>query len=136
LPLVEAAIGAVGDVDNLLAVLDLTGGAVATVDLSRNCRYEDDVRTEILGEQGAIFVDLLPSGRTRLATATGIEVVGESESHDAFAAGVASQAEAFAAAVRGESVEVPGARASSRAVTLGRATQRAAATGALVAVTA
>lgn len=136
LPIVDPSIGAVGDVDNLLAVLDLAEGAVATVDLSRNCRYGDDVRTEILGEQGAIFVDLLPSGRTRLATAAAVEVVAESQSDDAFAAGIAAQAESFAAAVRGQSVEVPGARASSRAVTLGLATQRAAETGAVVGVDA
>ena len=135
LPLVDQSIGDVGDVDNLLAVVNLAGGAVATVDLSRNCRYGDDVRTEILGDGGAIFVDLLPTGRTRLATAAGIEVVAGSESSDAFAAGVAIQAESFAAAVRGRPVEVPGAAASSRAVALGRAAQYAAETGAAVIAT-
>ena len=50
--MVESA--AVGDVDNLVAILDIEGGAVATVDLSRNCRYADDVRTEILGADGVI----------------------------------------------------------------------------------
>jgi myo-inositol 2-dehydrogenase/D-chiro-inositol 1-dehydrogenase len=135
LPLVDQSIGVVGDVDNLLAVVDLAGGAVATVDLSRNCRYGDDVRTEILGDSGAIFVDLLPVGRTRLATAAGIEVVAGSATPDAFAAGVAAQAESFAAAVRGQRVDVPGAAASSRAVALGRAAQRAAETGAAVTAT-
>ena len=49
LPIVDPAVGAAGDVDNLVAVLELDGGAVATVDLSRNARYGDDVRTEVLG---------------------------------------------------------------------------------------
>ena len=53
LPLVEPSVGEAGDLDNLLAVLELEGGAVATVDLTRNARYGDDVRTEILGSQGA-----------------------------------------------------------------------------------
>jgi myo-inositol 2-dehydrogenase/D-chiro-inositol 1-dehydrogenase len=126
LPLVDPRIGAVGDVDNLVAVLDLTGGAVATVDLSRNCRYGDDVRTEILGDSGAMFIDLLPTSRTRLATAAGIEVVAGSETEDAISAGVLAQADAFARAVRGEMVAVPGARASTRAVAVGRAVQQAA----------
>ncbi len=129
LPLVDAAIGEVGDVDNLLAVLDLSGGAVATVDLSRNCRYGDDVRTEILGEDGAIFVDLLPTGRARLADASGIKVMEGSETDDAFAAGIRAQAAAFAAAVRGEPVDVPDASTSTRAVAVGRAVQESAARG-------
>lgn len=129
LPLVDEAIGAVGDVDNLLAILELEGGAIATVDLTRNCRYGDDVRTEILGADGAIFVDLLPRGRTRLATATGIEVVPGSETADAFAAGVALQAEAFAAAVQTGFDAIPRATTSTRALEIGRAVQDAAATG-------
>ena len=129
LPIVDESIGEIGDVDNLLAVLDLSGGAAATVDLSRNCRYGDDVRTEVLGENGAIFVDLLPAGRTRLATAAGVEVIAGSETADPFAAGIRAQAEAFARAVRGEPIEVPGAAASRQAIVIGRAVQRAAATG-------
>ena len=129
LPLVDESIGDVGDVDNLLAILDLDGGAVATVDLSRNCRYGDDVRTEILGEDGAIFVDLLPIGRARLAVAAGIEVIAGSATDDAFAEGIRAQAHAFAEGVRGESVDYPDASASTRAVAVGRAVQRAAATG-------
>jgi predicted dehydrogenase len=117
-------------VDNLVAVLDLAGGAVAIVDLSRNARYGDDVRTEILGTDGAIFVDLLPTGRTRLATGDGIAVVPGSEAADAVAAGVVGQAEAFAARIRGRFGDVPGAAASTRAVQIGRAVQESAATGA------
>lgn len=129
LPLVDESLATVGDVDNLVAVLDLEGGAAATVDLSRNCRYGDDVRTEILGAEGAVFVDLLPTSRTRLATSAGVEVVGGSEVDDAFTAGVLAQAEAFARAVRGKDVEFPGSVASSRAVAIGLAVRRAATEG-------
>lgn len=132
LPLVDQAIGAVGDVDNLLAILELAGGSVATVDLTRNCRYGDDVRTEILGAEGAVFVDLLPRGQTRLATAAGIEVVAGSATANAFAAGVALQAEAFAAAVRNGPTDIPTAAASTRAVEIGRAVQDAATTGSAI----
>jgi len=129
LPLVDQSLAEVGDVDNLVAVLEMGDGVVATVDLSRNCRYGDDVRTEILGEQGAIFVDLLPTGRTRLATASGIELVPGSETDDAFGVGIRAQAEAFARAVAGENVNVPLAASSTRAVATGLAIQQAAATG-------
>ncbi len=127
LPLVDETLAEVGDVDNLIAVLDLQGGAVATVDLSRNCRYGDDVRTEVLGSEGALFVDLLPTGRTRLATAMRNEVVVGSETDDAFAAGVLAQAEAFARIVSGELLDYPGARASSHAVAVGIEVRRVAA---------
>jgi predicted dehydrogenase len=129
LPIVDAAVGAAGDVDNLVAVLTLDGGAVATVDLSRNARYGDDVRTEILGSDGALFIDLLPAGGTRVGTAAGMQDVEGSAADDATAAGVVGQALAFAAAVRGGNDEVPGAAASVAATAVGHAVIEAARTG-------
>lgn len=129
LPLVDPTLGEVGDVDNLVAVLSLASGVTATVDLSRNCRYGDDVRTEILGSEGALFVDLLPTGRTRLATATGVEVVEGSDSDDATADGVTAQADGFARRIRGDAVAVPGANDSARATAVGLAVRSAAASG-------
>jgi myo-inositol 2-dehydrogenase/D-chiro-inositol 1-dehydrogenase len=134
LPLVDPSIGEVGDVDNLVVMLDLDGGAVATVDLSRNCRFGDDVRTEILGADGAVFVDLLPVGRARLADANGVRVLHGSETDDAFVGGIRSQATAFARRVRGEPVGVPGAADSTLAVAVGRAVQRSAVEGTPVSV--
>ena len=132
LPPVDSGIADVGDVDNLVAVLELSGGAVATVDLSRNARYADDVRTEILGSQGALLVDLLPTGRTRIGTTHGMSALPGSEAADATAAGVVAQMAAFAAAVRGRTVDLPGARASARATAVAEAVRRAADTGATV----
>lgn len=129
LPLVDPSLGEVGDADNLVAMIDLAGGAVATIDLSRNARYGDDVRTEILGSNGAIFVDLLPTGRARLATAEGVETIPGSETDDAFAEGIRGQAIAFVGAVRGEPVEIPSGSTSTLAVAVGRAIQESAATG-------
>ena len=129
LPIVDRGLEAVGDVDNLLAVLDLDDGTAAIVDLSRNARYGDDVRTEILGSDGALFVDLLPQGRTRLGDASGLRIVAGSETPDAMAAGVAAQAQAFAAAIRKGNPKLPGGAASNRAVTIGRAVQEAARSG-------
>ena len=129
LPLVEKAVGEAGDVDNLLAVLQLSSKATATVDLSRNGRYGDDVRTEILGEEGAIFIDMLPHGRTRLAGRAGIQTVEGSEVEDAMLAGLTAQVRAFHRLVRGEDIDHPGAEASRRAVIIGRGVQRSAASG-------
>ncbi|NBO68525.1 MAG: ChbG/HpnK family deacetylase, partial [Actinobacteria bacterium] len=100
LPLVERSLEAVGDVDNLCAILEFNNSRTAFVDLSRNCRYGDDVRTEILGSQGAIFVDLLPTGRTRLATKDGVIEVSGSQVIDATAAGIENQLDAFVQAIK------------------------------------
>lgn len=136
LPIVDEDVGAAGDVDNLVAVLELDGGGVATVDLSRNARYGDDVRTEVLGSHGALFVDALPIGRTRLATADGVREVAAAAVADVMAAGVVGQARAFAAAVRGDGADVPGATASAEATRIGVAVIEAARTGRAVAVAA
>lgn len=127
LPVVDPGVAGSGDVDNLVALLDLEGGVTATISLTRNARYDDDVRTEILGSNGALFIDLLPEGRARLANSEGVSVVGGSEVADGTAAGVAAQARAFTAKVGGADIEVPGADQSARAVAIGRAVQRAAA---------
>ena len=79
LPAVDGGVREAGDVDNLVAVLELDGGAVATVDLSRNARFGDDIRTEILGSDGALLIDALPAGRTRIGTRAGMRVLPGSE---------------------------------------------------------
>jgi predicted dehydrogenase len=132
LPIVDDAVGRAGDVDNLVAVLELDGGGVATVDLSRNARFGDDVRSEVLGSAGALLIETLPSGRARIGTAAGMQVLPESEVDDVMRDGVAGQARAFAAAIRGAAGDVPTADASSRATRVGRAVIEASHTGAAV----
>jgi predicted dehydrogenase len=134
LPVVDAGVASVGDVDNLVAVLRLDDGSAATVDLSRNAGYGDDVRTEVLGASGAVFVDLLPTGRARVGDRDGMRDLPSSEAEDAMVAGVSGQARAFAAAVRSVDVEVPGAAESARATIIGRAVIEAAQRGSAVEV--
>lgn len=130
LPLVEKSLEAVGDIDNLCAVLEFAASRVAFVDLSRNCRYGDDVRTEILGSDGAIFVDLLPTGRTRLATKNGVVEVSGSQALDATAVGVENQLNAFVKAIEvGGLGTVPNGYDSARSTNIGHAAIRAAKSG-------
>jgi scyllo-inositol 2-dehydrogenase (NAD+) len=131
--LVHPELEAVGDVDNMVALLKLDGGAVAVVDLSRNARYGDDVRTELLGAEGALFIETLPHARLRLATAAGSRTV--LEAGDAQTDGVAAQASAFARAVRGEQPPVgPGGLESARATRIALAVREAALHGSSVTV--
>ena len=128
-PIVDQSLAEVGDVDNLVAVLEMDGGSLATVDLSRNCRYGDDVRSEILGSQGALLIDLLPRGRVRLGSVDGMVDLGNVDVDDVTAAGVANQAVAFAAAIRGTGPLGPGAVESARATLIGHAVQQSMQTG-------
>ena len=135
LPIVDKSLEAVGDVDNLCLVIEFAGSRRAFVDLSRNCRYGDDVRTEILGSEGAIFIDLLPTGRTRLANKDGVVEVAGSQVSDATAAGVENQLTAFVQAIRGNgSMKVPSGQDSARSTQIGHAAIRSAHSGAKVAI--
>ena len=78
---------------------------------------------------GAIFIDLLPTGRTRLATKDGVVEVAGSQVADATAVGIENQLNAFAqeVAVQG-STDVVGGDASARATQIGHAVNLAALT--------
>jgi predicted dehydrogenase len=47
---------AVGDIDNAVINMRFESGALGNVEISRNARYGYDVRTEILGSNGALIV--------------------------------------------------------------------------------
>ena len=46
----------VGDIDNAVINLGFTSGAIGNVEVSRTARYGYDIRTEILGSDGALRV--------------------------------------------------------------------------------
>ena len=53
-------VAAVGDVNGAVILLRFAGGAVGEVRLARRAVYGEDVRTEVLGTSGSVFVGLLP----------------------------------------------------------------------------
>ena len=68
LALVNEELADVGDFDNALVFAGLEGGARAIIDMSRNGRYADDLRLEILGSDGALLADTVPASRLRIGT--------------------------------------------------------------------
>lgn len=124
LPPVDPEIAAVGDVDNGLVTVSTDDGVVGIVDLSRNARYGDDVRTEILGSEGALFIDGLPGGRLRMGDRHGLRTVPGTEMIDLMWGGVTAQLEAFLAAVRGERPTLADGGSSARATAAGLAAWR------------
>jgi myo-inositol 2-dehydrogenase/D-chiro-inositol 1-dehydrogenase len=128
LPRVIGELDTVGDYDNAVILCALAGGGQAVIDVSRNGRYADDIRIEVLGSDGALFIETVPTGRLRLATREGVRTVWEDPEVDAFTAGIALELAAFTLAIGGRGDgPVPGADESIRASELGRAATRSAA---------
>ena len=105
LRLVSDDVAAAGDVDNLAIEARLEDGATALIDLSRNCGYGDDVRTEVLGEWGALFVETLPHAVLTVGTEQGRRSIDLADTSPAFEAGIAGELRAFAVAVAGGTVD-------------------------------
>jgi scyllo-inositol 2-dehydrogenase (NAD+) len=49
----------VGDIDNVVVNLKFTSGAVGNIDMSRNAVYGYDIRTEVLGTEGSVWIGYL-----------------------------------------------------------------------------
>ena len=133
-PVAHPELRLAGDIDCAAILLELEGGVPAVIDLSRNARYADDMRTEILAPDGAIFIDTVPNGHTRVGTRRGRDVIDESLVTDGFLDGVARQLAAFATTVDDRTQQFPDAFASSRAMRAAIAANQAGATGRWVSV--
>lgn len=91
-----------GDLDNAQVTLRFAGGAIASINLSRNARYGYDVRTEILGSEGALRIGDLR--RTALDVLTGNGVCYETYPwyQQRFAVAYRRELEQFVACVQGQ----------------------------------
>jgi predicted dehydrogenase len=136
LPYAEPSVATTGDVDNALVLLGLESGAAGVIELSRNARYADDMRLELLGSDGALFVDTYPTARARLGTRAGLAEIQGSRVPDAFEAGIIGELQVFAADARGMTAIVPDASTSARALKIALAARLSADTGTRQAVAA
>ena len=64
---------AVGDIDNALINLRFMSGALGNVEVSRNAFYGYDIRTEILGSEGAVMIGVNQHTPVVLFTRTGAQ---------------------------------------------------------------
>jgi scyllo-inositol 2-dehydrogenase (NAD+) len=70
--LVDDGVRSVGDVDNAVVSLRFSGGAMATLTASRTTRYGHDLRSEVIGEEGAVHVGYFRQTPVRLLDRRGI----------------------------------------------------------------
>jgi len=62
----------VGDIDNVVINLRFASSAVGNIDMSRNAVYGYDIRTEVLGTDGSLWIGYLQQTPTLVLTRAGV----------------------------------------------------------------
>lgn len=62
----------VGDIDNTVINLRFTNDAIGNIDMSRNAVYGYDIRTEVLGTDGSLWIGYLQQTPTLVLTKAGV----------------------------------------------------------------
>jgi len=115
-----------GDLDNAAVVVRFDGGAFASLHISRTCPWGHDVRAEIVGDEGSLFVGNPPPGpRPTAADADGFP----QDYRELFGDAYAAELRAFVDACRGDAASGPGLVEDRRAVAVGIAARASAVAG-------
>jgi predicted dehydrogenase len=127
-------LGAVDDVDNAVVTVRFDGGGIAMTHASRTCAWGHDVRLEVVGDEGSVFVG-------NDACRPGVSVVTRADAHrfptdyrELFAGAYAAELQAFVHACTGAGPRGPGLSEDRRAVATGIAARAAAIRGETLAV--
>jgi inositol 2-dehydrogenase len=113
--LVFPELNTVGDIDNAVINIQFENGSVGNIDVSRNAVYGYDIRTEILGSNGAITIQREKKSDTIVYTKAGVI-------HDT----VPAFMERFADAYQAEIIEFANALVENRTPSVGGEDARAA----------
>jgi predicted dehydrogenase len=108
-----------GDVDNAVVSMTFEAGALSNIDFSRNARYGYDIRAEVLGDEGALFIGGLQDTPLSVLSPDGV-------THDVFpwypqrfADGFLGEVAAFVDAVQAGRTPQPGGLDGRRASEIG-----------------
>ena len=114
---------ALGDLDNAAVTVRFDGGGIAALHISRTCPWGHDVRTEVVGDEGSIFVGLpAPAAMSTRAHAPGFP----QDYRELFADAYAAELQAFVAAVSGDAPAGATLEDDRRAVAVGVAARASA----------
>jgi predicted dehydrogenase len=120
---------ALGDLDNAAVTVRYDGGGIAALHISRTCAWGHDVRVEVVGDEGSVFVGNA-SSRDGVSLMTRDD--GRSFPQDyreLFADAYAAELAAFVAACSGDGPHGPGLEDDRRAVAVGVAARASAVAG-------
>jgi scyllo-inositol 2-dehydrogenase (NAD+) len=122
---------ALGDLDNAAVTVRFDRGGIAALHISRTCPWGHDVRAEVVGDEGSIFVgEPAPAAVSTRAHAPGFS----QDYRELFADAYVAELEAFVAAVAGAGPSGPGLEDDRRAVAVGVAARASAVAGRPLAV--
>lgn len=110
-----------GDVDNAVISLTFEDETLGAVDLSRNARYGYDVRTEVVGDEGALLVGGLHRFTVLMLSRGGAVYEGFSWYAERFAEAFVGELAAFVDALRAGRRPWPDGRDGRRASEIGQA---------------
>lgn len=123
--LVDARIGAAGDVDTAVVVLESAGGRLCQITNSRRCTYGYDQRIEVFGSAGMVRADNVSSTSVEKAGAAGfLREPALPFFLERYAAAYRSELQEFIKALRGEPAELASGEDGVRALQLADAAQR------------
>ncbi|HEY5628076.1 MAG TPA: Gfo/Idh/MocA family oxidoreductase [Candidatus Limnocylindrales bacterium] len=89
----------VGDYDSAVVNLRFAGGGTGSVALARTAVYGEDVRTEVVGSEGSVFVGRLPYAQGAYGTRGALTIDAVDPSQLRFASAYAAQVGAFVQAI-------------------------------------
>ena len=115
---------ALGDLDNALVTIRFGDGGLAATHVSRTCAYGHDVRCEIVGSEGSVFVGAAEG----VVTSTDRPRFPQ-DFRERFADAYRAELEAFVAACRGGERRGAGLEEDRRAVAIGVAARASAVAG-------
>jgi predicted dehydrogenase len=118
-----------GDLDNAAVTVRFDGGGIAALHVSRTCPWGHDVRVEVVGDEGSVFIGnaALREGVTRMGHADGASF--PQDYRELFADAYAAELAAFVAACTGDGPPGPTLGDDRRAVAIGVAARASAVAG-------
>ncbi len=122
--LVYPQLATVGDVDNGLVNVEFASGAVGNIDVSRNARYGYDIRTEILGDEGALWIGTIQQTPLLVLDRTGVRHDVYPWFPERFATAFRNEMLAFVTGVLADKPLSPSGEDSRRALAVALAVKR------------
>jgi len=89
----------VGDYDSAVVNLRFRKGGTGSVEMARTTVYGEDVRTEVVGSEGSVFIGRLPYSQGSFGTRGTLTIDAVDPSQMRFAIAYAAQVQAFVAAL-------------------------------------
>ncbi len=122
-------LAALGDLDNALVTIRFVGGGAAVTHVSRTCAYGHDVRCEVVGTEGSVFVGDAAGGAAVAAVTAADRPRFAQDYRELFAAAYRDELAAFVDACRGGPMRGAGLGDDRSAVEIGVAARASAVAG-------